>query len=212
MCGICGIADSHGNAPDGPSLARMSDCMRHRGPDDQGTSRSRDGSVAFGHQRLAIIDLSAAGHQPMRDQSGRYTIVLNGEIYNYVAIRETLRSAGVHFTTATDTEVLLEAYRAWGPDCLERLNGMFAFALHDAATRTLFCARDRAGEKPFYYRHAGWAARVCLRAEGSPVPPWISPRGGRFGTGSLSRVRPCRWRRMHDSRRPKAARRPRDAV
>src|SRR5829696_7013396 len=121
MCGICGIADSHGNAPDAPALARMADCMRHRGPDDHGVSRSADGRVAFGHQRLAIIDLSSAGHQPMRDRSGRYTIVLNGEIYNYAQIRGTLQSAGVEFGTATDTEVLLEAYRAWGTDCLDRL-------------------------------------------------------------------------------------------
>lgn len=131
----------------------MAACMRHRGPDDQGTSRSADGHVAFGHQRLAIIDLSQAGHQPMRDPSGRYTVVLNGEIYNYVAVRDSLQSAGVRFETATDTEVLLEAYRAWGTECLERLNGMFAFAIHDAAAGTVFCARDRAGEKPFYYRH-----------------------------------------------------------
>src|SRR5207245_9099630 len=101
--------------------------------------------VGLGHRRLAILDLSAAGHQPMTDASGRYTIVHNGEIYNFVELRNELAGFGYPFRTRTDTEVILAAFDRWGPDCLERLNGMWAFAIWDASERMLFCARDRFG-------------------------------------------------------------------
>jgi asparagine synthase (glutamine-hydrolysing) len=115
---------------------------------------STDHRVGLGHRRLAIIDLSPGGHQPMADATGTLHIVFNGEIYNFQDIRRELEARGHLFRSQSDTEVILEAYRAWGIDCLERLNGMFAFALHDASSSTVFIARDRAGEKPLYYRHA----------------------------------------------------------
>jgi asparagine synthase (glutamine-hydrolysing) len=126
--------------------------MSHRGPDDAGEWWSADGRVGLVHRRLAIVDLSPAGHQPMRDATGQLHIVYNGEIYNFRALRAELEQAGEHFVSASDTEVILAAYRRWGTDCLARLQGMFALALHDAGRGTLLLARDRAGEKPLFYR------------------------------------------------------------
>lgn len=127
--------------------------MRHRGPDDAGEWWSLDGRVGLAHRRLSIIDLSPAGHQPMTDSSGQYVIVLNGEIYNFPDLRVTLESKGHVFRSHSDTEVLLEAYREWGTDCLPYLNGMFAFCVFDLQKKQLFLARDRAGEKPLFYSH-----------------------------------------------------------
>lgn len=126
----------------------------HRGPDGQGiwSSESNDvASVCLGHRRLSILDLSEAGHQPMLDASGRFVLTYNGEIYNYLEVRAELASMGVVFRSHSDTEVLLEAYKHWGVDCLQRFNGMFAFALYDSVRGVLFCARDRYGEKPFLF-------------------------------------------------------------
>jgi asparagine synthase (glutamine-hydrolysing) len=153
MCGICGIARTEGTV-DMELIGAMAETLRHRGPDDQGVWGSSDGRIGLGHRRLAIIDLSAAGHQPMQDVSGRLQISFNGEIYNYLELREELARLGHVFRTATDTEVILEAYREWGLDAVKKLNGMFAFALYDLDRRRLFLARDRAGEKPLFYRHA----------------------------------------------------------
>jgi len=152
MCGICGIARTEGLV-DMELIASMAQALRHRGPDDQGTWSSADGRVGLGHRRLSIIDLSAAGHQPMQDASGRLRISFNGEIYNYLELREELQRLGHAFGTATDTEVILGAYREWGLEAVKKLNGMFAFALYDLDRRRLFLARDRAGEKPLFYRH-----------------------------------------------------------
>ena len=153
MCGIVGIGSA--SRPVAPEVvAVMRDTLRHRGPDDEGLWRATDGSVVLGHRRLSIIDLSPGGHQPMADASGDYQLVFNGEIYNFQELRDELCRAGHRFRSSSDTEVLLEAYRAWGTNCLERFNGMFAFALYDHPRRRLFLARDRAGEKPLYYRHA----------------------------------------------------------
>lgn len=162
MCGIVGIA-SKVSETQNHILARMRDGMIHRGPDDAGLWFSPDRLVALGHRRLAIIDLSAAAHQPMTDESGRYCIVFNGEIYNYREVRADLEGLGQHFRTASDTEVLLGAYRAWGVECLARLNGMFAFALYDRGQQRLFLARDRAGEKPLFYAHL--AGRFLFASE-----------------------------------------------
>ncbi len=152
MCGIVGIVSDR-PYPDRCALAKMRDAMVHRGPDDTGEWWSADHRVGFGHRRLAIIDLSSGGHQPMLDQNGKIAIVFNGEIYNFQEIRRELEREGQAFRTSSDTEVILASYRAWGERCLERLNGMFAFALFDQSRRTLFLARDRAGEKPlFVYR------------------------------------------------------------
>jgi asparagine synthase (glutamine-hydrolysing) len=150
MCGIVGIA-CHAEVVDVEKLSYMRDSMRHRGPDDAGVWRSPDCCVGLAHRRLAIIDLSPGGHQPMEDASGDLCITYNGEIYNFQALRRELEEKGHRFHTASDTEVILEAYRAWGTDCLTRFNGMFAFGLYDARERRLFLARDRAGEKPLFY-------------------------------------------------------------
>jgi asparagine synthase (glutamine-hydrolysing) len=129
----------------------MNHVLRHRGPDGEGVWQSADGSCAFGHRRLAIIDTSDAGQQPMELPEAGLVVTYNGEIYNYLELRERLEAAGRRFRTRTDTEVLLQAYAEWGDACLSQLNGMFAFALWDGRRRTLFCARDRFGEKPFVY-------------------------------------------------------------
>jgi asparagine synthase (glutamine-hydrolysing) len=156
MCGIAGIASS--SVPISVELvARMCDTLRHRGPDDEGVWRETGGTVVFGHRRLSIIDLSSGGHQPMADATGECHVVFNGEIYNYRELREELCRMGHRFHSSSDTEVILEAYRAWGTDCVQHFNGMFAFAIYDRPRRHVFVARDRAGEKPLFYRHADGA-------------------------------------------------------
>ncbi len=147
MCGICGIV---GDAKR-EHVEAMVERIAHRGPDDQGVYVSEDGRAGLGHLRLSIIDLSSAGHQPMPDASGRYWLTYNGEIYNYRQLREELRARGHEFRSATDTEVILYAYREWGEDCVTHFNGMFALAIWDAEERTLFAARDRLGIKPLYW-------------------------------------------------------------
>jgi asparagine synthase (glutamine-hydrolysing) len=153
MCGIGGLLDSRPDCPvERERLNRMNDALRHRGPDDAGVWVSPDGRVGLAHRRLSIIDLSERGRQPMTDPGGRLWITFNGEIYNYHDLRKELEARGHSFRSESDTEVILEAYRAWDIECLSRLNGMFAFALYDTGTRRLFLARDRAGEKPLFYR------------------------------------------------------------
>ena len=152
MCGIVGIA-SVSPLNLGEVTDRMRDTLRHRGPDDAGSWKAPDRRVALGHRRLAVIDLSPGGHQPMEDEKGELCIVFNGEIYNYREVRHELEQSGFQFKTASDTEVILTAYRAWGVDCLKRLNGMFAFGLYDKVRQRMFLARDRAGEKPLFYAH-----------------------------------------------------------
>ncbi|MDQ7779186.1 MAG: asparagine synthase (glutamine-hydrolyzing), partial [Planctomycetota bacterium] len=149
MCGISGILDLKGrkHAKLRPHLRVMNKLQAHRGPDGQGTWTHPQGHVGFGHRRLSIIDLET-GAQPMSDASGN-VICCNGEIYNYIELRDELHDSG--FRTSSDTEVILAAYRKWGIDCLARLRGMFAFALWDETKQTLFCARDHFGIKPFYY-------------------------------------------------------------
>jgi asparagine synthase (glutamine-hydrolysing) len=154
VCGIVGIA-SRAPIPDPGRIVSMRDTMNHRGPDDAGMWVSPEGTVALGHRRLAIIDLSPGGRQPMEDASGRIRVIFNGEIYNYRELRRELEQRGRRFRTASDTEVLLEAYREWGAGCLSRFNGMFAFGLYDGGARRILLARDPAGEKPLFYRHAG---------------------------------------------------------
>ncbi|HET6646595.1 MAG TPA: asparagine synthase (glutamine-hydrolyzing), partial [Pyrinomonadaceae bacterium] len=139
-------------------MSSMLSTIEHRGRDDEGiwTSEAVDGNsrqVCLGHRRLAIIDTSSAGHQPMSYADGRYVITFNGEIYNYRELREDLKSKGHQFHTDTDTEVLLAAFAEWGADCLPHLNGMFAFAVWDNRERTLTLARDHVGIKPLYYAH-----------------------------------------------------------
>ncbi len=149
MCGIAGVVEIGGSAADAALIERMSSLLAHRGPDASGTVV--EGSVGFAHRRLAIIDLSDEGCQPMTSADGAFTLVFNGEIFNYLELREELRDAGYAFRTETDTEVVLAAYAAWGRDCLARFNGMWAFALLDRRRREVFLARDRLGVKPLYY-------------------------------------------------------------
>ena len=172
MCGIVGIVATSGGTVDCGALQRMNDLLSHRGPDgaafmlaggrwgelshsfvrqaDAGPA-SPNVRVALGHRRLAILDLSERGLQPMRGSREGTWIVFNGEVYNHRELRDLLGSKGHAFKTGTDTEVLLAAYEEWGEACLDRVEGMFAFAIWDAASGRLFCARDRLGIKPFYY-------------------------------------------------------------
>lgn len=150
MCGIVGIA-SVVPSDDRSWLVLGRDAMRHRGPDDAGEWWSADGCVGFAHRRLSIVDLSAAGHQPMQDNVRGLTIAFNGEIYNFRNLRSELISAGYEFKSNTDTEVILAAYDYWKRDFLSHLNGMFAIAIFDALNGSILLARDRAGEKPLYY-------------------------------------------------------------
>jgi len=149
MCGICGKLEFDRNASIGAPLIRaMLDTIRHRGPDDQGVYISQQ--VGLGHARLSIIDLSS-GHQPLSNEDGTIWIVFNGEIYNYLELRSFLLAKGHVFKTQSDTEVIVHLYEELGPQCVEKLRGMFAFALWDENTKSLFLARDRVGIKPLYY-------------------------------------------------------------
>lgn len=150
MCGICGRLDWQ-DGPDLDLLGRMVARISHRGPDSEGVWIA--GPVGLGHRRLSIIDTSAAGTQPLADVTGRYRIVFNGEIYNFEALRDELRAGGALFSTRTDTEVILEAWKRWGVESLTRFNGMFAFAIWDEVEEELLLARDRLGKKPLYYVH-----------------------------------------------------------
>lgn len=150
MCGIVGLIWKEPERMVSPMALRpMLDAVAYRGPDDEGLYVT--GPVALGHRRLAILDLSVAGHQPMVSHDGRYIIVYNGEIYNYRELRDELRQHGARFRSQTDTEVLLEAYRVWGTACVHHFNGMWAFVIYDTVDKTCFLSRDRFGIKPLYY-------------------------------------------------------------
>ncbi len=149
MCGIAGIAFLDGRPAERNLIERMAATLRHRGPDDSGALV--DGSVALGHQRLSIIDLSPNGHQPMSNEDGSVWVVFNGEIYNFAELRAQLHSRGHQFRSNTDTEVLVHLYEERGAEMLAALNGMFAFAIWDKNRRRLFLARDRLGIKPLFY-------------------------------------------------------------
>jgi asparagine synthase (glutamine-hydrolysing) len=183
MCGILGLLQADGAPVDPAWLLRAATAIRHRGPDDEGflladlagrhlrlcggpdsdpalnlpPVQQAEGAYALGlaHRRLSILDLSPAGHQPMGSEDGRYWIVFNGEVYNYLELRAELADAGYAFHTGTDTEVILAAYRHWGAACVARFMGMWAFAIWDVDTRTLFLARDPFGIKPLYYVNDG---------------------------------------------------------
>jgi asparagine synthase (glutamine-hydrolysing) len=151
MCGIVGIVDFRSDV-DREIIRKAASTLRLRGPDDSGVWTS--GNVGLGHQRLSVIDLSSSGHQPMVSADGRYVIVYNGEIYNFLEIREELSHDGGQWRSATDTEVIIRSYERWGPRCLERFHGMFAFAIWDRHSRAMFSARDRMGVKPYYFHYS----------------------------------------------------------
>jgi asparagine synthase (glutamine-hydrolysing) len=154
MCGIAGILATECDISQ-QMVEKMINLVDYRGPDGQVAVVLESGRVGLGHCRLSIIDPTPSGQQPMQSDDGKYWIVFNGEIYNYLELRSELEAAGITFRTRTDTEVLLNAYIHWGPNCLERLIGMFAFAIWDSEKKELFAARDRLGIKPFYYQAFG---------------------------------------------------------
>jgi asparagine synthase (glutamine-hydrolysing) len=203
MCGIAGVCG--GGPEDLRPLPAMTAALRHRGPDDEGylladTRRGwaqpfgggdtvRDlhlepwpaavppgADVAFGCRRLAILDLTAAGHQPMPAPGGRFWVAYNGEIFNYRELRVDLEGLGHSFRTCSDTEVLLAAWSQWGPEALHRFNGMWAFALYDARERTVFCARDRFGVKPFHYFWDGGVFAFASEIKGLLAHPRVPSR------------------------------------
>jgi asparagine synthase (glutamine-hydrolysing) len=152
MCGIAGILAFDDRLEIGETVVtRMTDVIRHRGPDDAGTLVRLEERVALGHRRLSIIDLSSAGHQPMSNEDGTVWITYNGEVYNHVELRAELEARGHRFRSATDTEAIVHLYEEEGPACVERLQGMFAFAIWDVRRRELFLVRDRLGVKPLYF-------------------------------------------------------------
>ncbi len=169
MCGISGIVNLKDRTIERAEVVAMMDAMRHRGPDDEGVYL--DDAVGLGFVRLSVIDLSQGGHQPMFSTDRRYAMIYNGEIYNYLELRQELIEADYVFETQTDTEVLLNAYLHWGEEMLDRLNGMWAFVIYDRQSQSLFAARDRYGIKPFYY---------CIENDrlifASEIPPILKVR------------------------------------
>src|SRR6267142_1976421 len=149
MCGIVGVFNKNGEPVPAGLLKRMTDVIAHRGPDGEG--HYTDGPVGLGHRRLAIIDLTPTGHQPMSNKTGEVVITYNGEVYNFQKLRIELEALGYQFHSQTDTEVVLHAYEEWGEACVAHFNGMFAFAIWDKPRRRLFLARDRYGIKPLYW-------------------------------------------------------------
>ena len=178
MCGIYACINHDVSLPvDNDVLNRATDTMKHRGPDGRGCVAL--GNVGLGHRRLSIIDLSDAACQPMSNQDGTVWITYNGELYNYIELRKELESLGWVFQTQSDTEVILIGYCEWGERCLQRFNGMFAFAVWDAVRRRLFAARDRVGIKPLVYMDDGkrfvLASELRAILEDRSIPRSIDP-------------------------------------
>jgi asparagine synthase (glutamine-hydrolysing) len=185
MCGIFGVIAKNARIPDGV-LERGTQSLAHRGPDDSGTILLRDSvpdpvEIGLGNRRLAILDLSPLGRQPMQDGETGNWIVYNGEIYNFRDVRNELERTGTNFVSHSDTEVVLKAYAHWGAECLTKFRGMFAFALWDARRHQLFLARDPMGIKPLYYAQAGsyllFASEVRTLLGTGLLPPRIDPAG-----------------------------------
>ena len=151
MCGVAGIVKLDSTKVEMRSLIRFTDSISHRGPDGSGYELLENDTIGFGHRRLSILDLSDAGKQPMHNPSNDLCITFNGEIYNFIEIREELKLLGFSFKTETDTEVILASYKQWGKNCLKKFNGMFAIIIWDNINKELFIARDRFGVKPLYY-------------------------------------------------------------
>ncbi|MEW6072549.1 MAG: asparagine synthase (glutamine-hydrolyzing) [Planctomycetota bacterium] len=178
MCGIAGILCPPGERPPPGLLEKMAKILGHRGPDAHGVHA--DDELGLAHARLSVIDL-AGGAQPMHSADGRHSIVFNGEIFNYVELRDDLLARGRRFRTSSDTEVLLESYRSAGPDCVRGLNGQWAFAIWDRAARELFLSRDRPGVRPLFYTIAGGAFLFASEVKALFLHPAVSreidPRG-----------------------------------
>lgn len=175
MCGIVGIASTQAIDNRG-WLVTGRDALAHRGPDDAGEFWSVDGRVGMAHRRLSIVDLSPSGHQPMHAADGRLSIVFNGEIYNHRELRRVLEGLGHRFRSSSDTEVVLASYLEWGRGFVQRLNGMFALAILDTQERTLLMARDRAGEKPLFYRAQAGEIRFASELKALLADPGLERR------------------------------------
>ena len=213
MCGIAGVACAAGVTPSPEMLGRMAAAIRHRGPDGYGFSLGR--RVGLAHVRLAIVDL-AGGAQPMATEDGALIIVYNGEVYNWPELRDELTALGSRFRTRCDTEVVLEAWRAWGPAALDRLNGQFAFAIHDTRDDSLVLVRDRFGVRPLYYAQLGGTlvfGSECkaLFASGllTAAPDyagleetftWWAPRAPRTVFAGVRQLEPGSWARWGSGR------------
>ncbi len=180
MCGIAAIINFNQEPVEEAPVRSMMQCMKYRGPDDEGVFL--EGPVGLGFVRLSIIGLGPAGRQPMFSTDNRYVIIYNGEVFNYIELRQELRKQGFEFHTQTDTEVLLNAWQAWGEGMLPKLNGMWAFLIYDRKEKVLFGARDRFGVKPFYYCQDG--ERLLLASE---IPPILNVLGRKPGA-NLSAV------------------------
>jgi len=152
MCGIVGILNFENHHVSKRVIKKMTDALSHRGPDD--INYYFNTTIGLGHRRLSIIDLSSSGRQPMSNEDATVWLVFNGEIYNYIYLKDVLKSKGHKFKSKTDSEVIIHSYEEWGYECLARFNGMWAFTLWDTKKKVLFCARDRFGIKPFYYHHS----------------------------------------------------------
>jgi asparagine synthase (glutamine-hydrolysing) len=172
MCGIAGVCNTNGEAVPSGLLKRMTDVIAHRGPDSEG--HYTDGPVGLGHRRLAIIDLSPAGRQPMANETGDAVVTFNGEIYNFQKLRVELEALGHQFHSRTDTEVILHGYEQWGEACVEHFNGMFAFGLWDRRRQRLFLARDRYGVKPLYWYHRDGVFLFASEIKAILVHPGVS--------------------------------------
>lgn len=182
MCGICGELRFDGAPADLGAVERMTNRLRQRGPDHGGSYS--DGALGFGHRRLSIIDLSEKSNQPMIDPELGLALVFNGTIYNYPDLKRQLQSRGYHFFSDGDTEIILKAYREWGRQCVEKLHGMFAFAIWDMRGKTLFLARDRFGIKPLYWNrnnnHFRFASNLQALLAGGELDTSIDPAGLHF--------------------------------
>ena len=170
MCGIIGIVSANSPIENKSWLMLARDTMIHRGPDDFGEWWSRDNKVGLGHRRLSIIDISSSGHQPMLDSQEKVSIVFNGEIYNYLDLKNKLIKKGYSFKSSSDTEVILYAYLEWGIEFLNHLNGMFAICLYDIEKNKIFIARDRAGEKPLFYKFENGLLKFASELKALLIP------------------------------------------
>jgi asparagine synthase (glutamine-hydrolysing) len=191
MCGIAGLFSLNDRPPDSALVDSMLARLVHRGPDDEGAMAL--GAAVLGMRRLSILDPTPTGHQPMTSPDGRYTIVYNGEIYNFLELADELETLGHTFSTSSDTEVLLAAYSSWGPACVKRFNGIWAFAIWDARDRTLLLSRDRLGVKPLYLAEGSGIVAFGSEIKALRVLPWVSGdpnvevAGGYLSDGGLAR-------------------------
>ena len=177
MCGIAGYINKSRLSVEKHKIDLATKLVRHRGPDDEGFFFGP--GFAFGHRRLVVNDLSAKGHQPMVSQDGRCVIVYNGEIYNYLELRNELRQLGREFVSQCDTEVVLQAYQEWGTECVDKFNGMWAFAIYDGIKEIVFCSRDRFGIKPFYYVES--SETFIFGSEIRQLLPFVPRRAANYG-------------------------------